>query len=211
MSSLTAISLLNGWECYDWRNGYTILQHVHRKEWSDILNVLGLFRLMHSDIVAKGKGNKSAIAASIDTKFYGLGWVEHKFETSIVVDQVKSDSPTHAVDCFHGKIALELEWNNKDPFFDRDLNNFRLLFDLRICEVGVVVTRATSLQAWLNANHKTFGKQPGTYSVSTTHMDKLKPKIVGGGAGGCPVMIFAMTPALYVDDRPTPAPASSAP
>ena len=44
-------------------------------------------------------------------------------------------------------MALELEWNNKDPFFDRDLNNFRLLFELRAIDVGVIVTRATELQA----------------------------------------------------------------
>ena len=34
------------------------------------------------------------------------------------------------------RLALEIEWNNKDPFFDRDLNNFRLLFDLRAIQVG---------------------------------------------------------------------------
>src|SRR5262249_14440838 len=26
-----------------------------------------------------------------------------------------------------GTIALEIEWNNKDPFFDRDLENFKRL------------------------------------------------------------------------------------
>gem|GEM_PF-3417229 len=31
------------------------------------------------------------------------------------------------------------EWNKKDPFFDRDLNNFRLLFDLRAVSVGIIV------------------------------------------------------------------------
>jgi len=32
-------------------------------------------------------------------------------------------------------------------------------------------------------------------------MDKLRPKIIGGGAGGCPVLVFAMTSDLYVNDR----------
>jgi hypothetical protein len=49
-------------------------------------------------------------------------------------------------DCFEGHVGLEIEWNNKDPFYDRDLNNFRLLFDLRVIEVGVIVTRASNLQ-----------------------------------------------------------------
>lgn len=35
--------------------------------------------------------------------------------------------------------------------------------------------------------------------------DKLEPRILGGGAGGCPVLVFAMTPAIYVDDRTEPA------
>jgi hypothetical protein len=204
MSGLCSVQLIPGWQCYDWRNAKTILQYAHPTEWADTLEILGSYQLLHSDLVAKGKGNKSAIAAAIDSKFYGRGWIEHKFETSIVVDKIASDSPTHSVDCFRGKVALELEWNNKDPFFDRDLNNFRLLYDLRICDAGIVVTRATELQAWLKANHKLFGKQPETYGVSTTHMDKLRPKIVGGGAGGCPVFVFAMTPELYMDDRTAP-------
>jgi hypothetical protein len=49
----------------------------------------------------------------------------------VKVDGEEKKSPIHKVDCYKNKIALELEWNNKDPFFDRDLNNFRLLFDLR--------------------------------------------------------------------------------
>ncbi len=205
MSGLQPVELLPGWHCYDWRNARTILQHANPAEWQDTLEILGAYRLLHSDLVVKGKGNKSAIAAAIDSGFYERGWIEHKFETSIVVDGRSSDSPTHSVDCFRGKVALELEWNNKDPFFDRDLNNFRLLYDLRICDVGVVVTRTTELQAWLKANHRLFGKQPETYGVSTTHMDKLRPKIIGGGAGGCPVFVFAMTPELYSDDRGMPA------
>ena len=92
-------------------------------------------------------------------------------------------------------MAVELEWNNKDPFFDRDLNNFRLLFDLRAIDVGVILTRATELQAVFDR----LGKG-SSYGASTTHHEKLWPRIEGGGGGGCPVLTFAITPALYVDD-----------
>ena len=204
MNGFEPIDLIAGWDCYDWRNAQTILRHAHPEEWADLISILGSYRLLHSHLTAKGKGNKSAIAAAIDSRFYNRGWIEHKFATSFVVDGHQIDSPTHSVDCFRGKVAVELEWNNKDPFFDRDLNNFRLLFDLRICDTGVIVTRATSLQVWLKANHKLFGKQPETYGVSTTHMDKLTPKIVGGGAGGCPVFVFAMREELYHDDSQNP-------
>src|SRR5262249_48831760 len=44
------------------------------------------------------------------------------------------------------RIALEIEWNNKDPFFDRDLENFKRLHAEGGISVGVVITRGTSLQ-----------------------------------------------------------------
>ena len=59
------------------------------------------------------------------------GWQEKAFDTKIVVDTNEIASPTHKVDCYKNNVAVEIEWSNKDPFFDRDLNNFRLLFDLR--------------------------------------------------------------------------------
>jgi hypothetical protein len=105
----------------------TILQHGHPDEWKDVLDVLGSFRLFHSHLAARG-GRKSAISDAIDSALYSRNWHERKFETAILVDGARSDSPTHKVDCFKGRIALEVEWNNKDPFYDRDLNNFRLLY-----------------------------------------------------------------------------------
>jgi len=39
-----------------------------------------------------------------------------------------------------------------------------------------------------------------SYGSSTTHHEKLWPRIEGGGGGGCPVLTFAITPELYVDD-----------
>jgi hypothetical protein len=203
MSGLPQIDVLPGWNCYDWRNAFTILRHAHSPEWGDILAVLSTFRLRHVQLAAKGR-NKTEIAAEIDGGFYARGWKETKFDTKIVVDQIEMESPTHSIDCFKGRVALELEWNNKDPFYDRDLNNFRLLYDLRIADVGVVVTRSTSLQRWLHQRFKLFEKDRGTFGASTTHFDKLEPKIVGGGAGGCPVFVFSMTEQLYVDDRPAP-------
>jgi hypothetical protein len=98
------------------------------------------------------------------------------------------------VDCFKNCVALEIEWNNKDPFFDRDLNNFRLLFDLRAISVGIIITRADELQEIF----KELGRG-SSYGASTTHMSKLLPRIVGGGGAGCPLLVFGITRKLYED------------
>ncbi|MEO5322346.1 BglII/BstYI family type II restriction endonuclease [Mesorhizobium sp. CC13] len=198
---MNKIDLIPGWDCYDWRNAKTILEHGHTAEWLEILQVLSDFRLRHSDLATPG-GRKSPISGAIDSALYAMGWRERKFETAFLVDGTRSDSPTHKVDCFKGKVALEVEWNNKDPFYDRDLNNFRLLYDLRVADLGIVVTRATSLMDLLQRDGFQLGRNTAGTGSSTTHFDKLGPRIVGGGAGGCPVLVFAMTPDLYEDDRP---------
>lgn len=38
-------------------------------------------------------------------------------------------------------VAVEMEWNNKDPFFDRDLSNYYALHRAGALAVGVIVTR----------------------------------------------------------------------
>jgi Restriction endonuclease BglII len=177
----------------EWRNAAGVLATACGDEWTDIVAVLRKFRLFRSEVEIAGK-NKSPVARRIDTAFYNRHWVEKEFATAIKVDDVELKSPTHSVDCFKGKVALEVEWNNKDPFFDRDLNNFRLLFDLRAIHVGVIITRASELQTIFAR----LGKG-SSYGNSTTHHEKLWPRLDGGGGGGCPVLTFAITPKLYVD------------
>ena len=178
----------------EWRNAAGVLSTACPNEWSDIIDILRNFRLYKSEVIAAG-GRKSPIASRIDKRFYEREWIEKKFDTKIEVDGLEYESPTHSVDCFKGRVGVEVEWNNKDPFYDRDLNNFRLLFDLRVMDVGVIITRASELQAIF----KDLGKG-SSYGASTTHHSKLWPRLEGGGGGGCPVLTFAITPELYIED-----------
>jgi hypothetical protein len=189
--SLIPAAILADYEVHEWRNATAILSTAYPTEWADILAVLGSFKLCHS-FIATGGGNKSNVSGTLDAALYGRGWIEKKFETAIVLDGVKVDSPTHKIDCYKNTVGLEIEWNNKDPFFDRDLNNFRLLFELRALAVGVIVTRCDELQSLFES----LGRGP-SYGMSTTHMSKLLPKIEGGGAGGCPTLVFGISKKLY--------------
>lgn len=185
-------SIRDKFEIHEWRHASAILATDFKNEWDDLCDVLPRFRLCRS-YITQGGGNKSEISKWFHQNLnVAKGWVEKEFDTSVVVDGKKTESPTHAVDCFKNRIALELEWNNKDPFYDRDLNNFRLLFELRVVSVGIIVTRCDELQGIFNS----LGR--GTsYGQSTTHMRKLLPKIEGGGAGGCPVLVFGIKESLY--------------
>lgn len=78
------------------------------------------------------------------------GWNKVNFVVEKSINGVKKESQSHEVDHVktfqRGVIALEIEWNNKDPFFDRDLENFKRLHAEGGISVGVIVTRGTSLQ-----------------------------------------------------------------
>ncbi|MBX9892214.1 MAG: hypothetical protein K2Y12_07800 [Chitinophagaceae bacterium] len=183
--------ILEKYEVHEWKHACAILKHDFPNEWDDIIELLKQFKLCKSWIVEKG-GGKSKVAKAIDEYLDQRGWIEKEFETSVKVDDRTMDSPTHKVDCYKNRIALEIEWNNKDPFFDRDLNNFRLLFDLRAISVGVIITRCDHLQEIFNS----LGRGD-SYGASTTHMKKLLPRIEGGSGAGCPLLVFGISNTLY--------------
>lgn len=192
-------SVLQRFEFHEWKHASAILHTDFPNEWADVMALLEQFVLRKSEVIAGG-GRKSSIASSLDSFLYNRGWHERMFETAVVVDGVLSESPTHSVDCFKNRVALEVEWNNKDPFFDRDLNNFRLLFDLRAISVGIIVTRGDDLDDVFRPLARAGEISKDKFVDSTTHMGKLLPKVLGGGAGGCPLMVFGITKATYLED-----------
>lgn len=178
--------IVDRFEIYEWRHATAILISDFPEEWADLLAMLRHFKLRKSWLV-KGGGNKSQLSKWIDQFLGERKWIEKQFATAIVVDKAKRESPTHKVDCYKNRIAFEVEWNNKDPFFDRDLNNFRLLFDLRTVSVGLIFTRCDELQDIFDD----LGRG-SSYGESTTHMSKVLPKIAGGGGGGCPIIVIGI-------------------
>lgn len=187
------------YEVYEWKHACAILNSDFPQEWADVIDVLTNFRILKRYITKSG-GNKSPVSAAIDQAFYDKNWQEKSFDTKVTIDATELDSPTHKVDCYRNRVALEIEWNNKDPFFDRDLNNFRLLFDLRAISVGIILTRSDHIDAMLNRIAEDAGRKP-PYGQSSTHMGKLLPRIEGGSGGGCPLLVFGLTLELYVDDE----------
>jgi len=171
-----------------------VLERDFPEQWRDMLEVLAEFRLYRTEVEEPG-GGRSPVAIRLDRAFQKRGWREHVFQTSIKVDESVREKPTHKVDNVKGRVAIDPEWNNKDPFFDRDLNNFRTLFERGAISVGVIITRASELQHLF----KRLGKGD-SFGSSTTHWEKLVPRLDGDAAGGCPVLAFGITERLYIDN-----------
>ena len=147
-----------------------------------------------------GGGGEAKMTQRLRRGLAAMQWTKHNFELKKIVDGIPKESISHEIDhvrrAVSGVFALEIEWNNKDPFFDRDLNNFRLLFDLRAVSVGIIVTRSDGLQGIFND----LGRG-SSYGNSTTHMSKLLPRIEGGGGAGCPLLVFGIKKTLYLEDE----------
>ncbi|MEP0846672.1 MAG: restriction endonuclease [Phycisphaerae bacterium] len=184
-------SVLRHYEVHEWKHAAAILREDFPEQLDDLLDTLAVFRVKHEHIIAGG-GGKSKVASSLDELLYARGWKKKRWDTKILLDGQATHSPTHEVDCVKGRVAVEIEWSNKDPFYDRDLNNFRLLFDLRAISVGIIVTKSDEL-AGLFDDLGIWRK----YGTSTTWMSKLLPRIEGGGGGGCPILVFGIRRHLY--------------
>ena len=190
-------SIATKYEIHDWRNAVHVLSGGHKTEWAEIIQVLDGFVLKKSDVIVGG-GSISNISLYMDKAFSGLGWVEKEFKTTFQVDEEVRTSRTHKIDCYKNMVGLEVEWNSKDQTFVRDLNNFRVLFDLCVLEVGVIVTRCDELQKIFHGLGPEIGKK---YGASTTHMGKLLPRLSSGGGGGCPILVFGIRAALFDPTR----------
>lgn len=99
------------YEVHEWRNGLAILAAMHPDEWANIVEVLRGFTLLKSNVLKPGD-SKGLISSKLDSHFTKLGWAEKKFETKIVVDTQEHVAPTHKLDCYKSRVALEVEWNN---------------------------------------------------------------------------------------------------
>src|ERR1700712_5387725 len=77
-------------------------------------------------------------------------WRKHNFVVQRIIHGVVKEAQSHEIDHVKtfaaGTIAFEIEWNNKDPFFDRDLENFKRLHADGAISLGVIVTRGPDLQ-----------------------------------------------------------------
>jgi len=123
----------------------------------------------------------------------------------------------HKIDYVKEKVAFDLEWNSKDQTFDRDLYAFNAFFLSGAIDAGILLTRSASLDEVFRGVGPALKKDgitietlpDGTprstiskYGASTTWMGKLLYRLNAGRNGGCPVLVFGITPNCISDWKP---------
>lgn len=114
----------------------------------EIEQVLSTFAIDIEELV-RGGGGETPFTQRLRRALADRGWTKREFTVRKLIDDVETQAMSHEVDHVKrfdkGTVALEIEWNNKDPFFDRDLDNFKRLHADGGISVGVVITRGASL------------------------------------------------------------------
>lgn len=145
----------------------------------EIAQVLNHTTLPITEIIGSG-GGETKFTQRLRKSLAEKGWKKHVFEIGKTIDGVQRESTSHEVDHVKnyagvGSLAIEIEWNNKDPFYDRDLENFKRLHAEGAISVGVIVTRGKSLQDSLWTAVHRFAIERGITSIDKLTENGISP------------------------------------
>ncbi|WP_371226057.1 BglII/BstYI family type II restriction endonuclease [Roseovarius sp. 2305UL8-3] len=207
-------------ELFSYRNAAGILKSSFPLQFNQLIEALRRFEITKTMIRSPG-GSKSEIASYVDTLFDDE-WEETRISADLHVKLVHAKQKNrilhqytregfldgHRIDFVKGKVALDLEWNSKDQTYDRDLYAFAAFYDAGAIDVGVILTRGSSLDNhFFRSLGKVLKKDGGVgtedvykkYGASTTWMGKLLYRLDAGRNGGCPVLAIGITPRSVAD------------
>ncbi|HTK35593.1 MAG TPA: BglII/BstYI family type II restriction endonuclease [Caulobacteraceae bacterium] len=169
------------------QRGFQVEFHSHAKailgvDFPDALAGLGDALLAMSipveEIVGSGGGEAKG-TQRLRRALAELGWRKVNFTIEKRINGIARESISHEVDHVReferGVIALEIEWNNKDPFFDRDLENFKRLHAEGAISVGVIITRGESLQNELVSSVRRFAVERNLLATDDLRALGLNP------------------------------------
>ena len=165
----------------------SILERAFSDLVGELVTVLLSLEVPIEEVIAGG-GGEAQVTQRTRRRLTGLGWQKTEFNirktirergssnrkraeqpspildglASSAMDERTTFAQTHEIDHVKrtqaGSIALEIEWNNKDTFFDRDLENFSRLHADGGISAGLIVTRGASLQDGIEARIRKYAE-----------------------------------------------------
>jgi hypothetical protein len=158
-----------GFQILTLHHAEAILAHDMADAVTELEKVLLNIEIPAEELIRGGGGEgelTQRMRRSLSDEF---GWKKHIFEIKKIVDGEEKESITHEIDHIKrfstGTFALEIEWNNKDPFFDRDLENFKRLHADGVISIGAIITRGSTLQESLRDIVTQFAYKNGIQEI----------------------------------------------
>ena len=143
----------DGFDIHALNHAEAVLERDFPQPLAELCDILQGITITIEELV-RGGGGESPVTQRLRRALTESGWSTRRVTIRKIVDDEERALTTHKIDHVYstdaGSLALEIEWNNKDPFYDRDLENFQRLHNEGVISVGIVITRGSSLQSALN-------------------------------------------------------------
>jgi hypothetical protein len=158
-----------GFQVLTLHHAEAILKHDMHTAVNELESVLSKIEIPIEELV-RGGGGESQMTQRLRKELSDVfGWKKHNFEITKIVDGMEKESISHEIDHVKvypkGTFALEIEWNNKDPFYDRDLENFKRLHAEGVISIGAIITRGKSLHDNIRHLIEHFAEKQGIDSL----------------------------------------------
>ncbi len=172
-----------GYQIYGHRHGLTILQNDFPEAAIELKGILESFYIPKY-LIVEGGGGLSGITQILKKALEDASWDKRVIHEEYIIDGQSQTSDSHEIDHFkryednQPGIGLEIEWNNKDPFYDRDLENFRKYHALGLISIGIIITRGETLQRELySVFEQHFHANPNAVEEQIPRYQGLKAKV----------------------------------
>ena len=170
-----------GFEILTLHHAEAILTHDMPEAVKELESVLNGIEIPVEELVRGGGGEGQLTQRIRNTLANTHGWKKHNFEIKKIVDGEEKESISHEIDHVkrfeRGVFALEIEWNNKDPFYDRDLENFKRLHADGVISIGGIITRGSSLHSSLKDILKQFAETRDIRSIEDLEPFDYSPTV----------------------------------
>ncbi len=206
------------YEVVNYHHAAEVICSAFPEEWNDLMVCFKSFSLSQQDISASG-GAETSIPGKVNSILYPRRWRNVMAEADLKLrlyqrkidqkqyEEYPYDEPEihnyvqgHHVDFMKSRVALCVEWNKKDVSYDRVLASLRSFYELNIISAGVVLTRGETLdKAFSRIIDKNGNSVKSKYGASSTHIDRLIPRVESGQAGGCPILILGIRDVCVID------------
>jgi hypothetical protein len=187
------------YEVHEWRNAVGVLTTAHQGEWD-----ISSMRFGSSDYCgakfSRGEAESPSLQfASTATLRGGGGSRSNSRPRSQSTRRPSSRRPTRSIAT---RTVSPSRWSGTTRPSSTTATSTTFGCSLTLEQS----TSASSLLVPRTFSRYLIGLVGKSYGPSTTHLDKLAPRIEGGGGGGCPIVVLGMTRALYVEDAmPSPS------
>ena len=175
------------WEVLDFNNAIDVSKKLFEKEISNLCEILIETKVDLENDIITGGGGKSLFVQDLEKKLKNQKWkknnisVTNKISFLNDIQDIETESSSHEVDHLiktekENLAILEIEWNNKSEFFDRDLHNIQNAWQIHAVELGIIITRSKALNENLTNDIYSYFIENKINEYSD--FDRLKEKLI---------------------------------